>query len=107
MILHPKQNGQNIVFYFHNMKKFLQKYIREIVLLGMIFLLMGNSLFQKGGIFLLDYIATPHWDANILQNAWFVIPQIPASIFGYEIGTKLTFIFILVISYYLGIFITK
>lgn len=89
------------------MKNFLQKYIREFIFAIMILLLMGKALFSSGGILLLDYVATLHWNVNFLQHGWFLMPQIPVSILGFEWGTKLTFLAILISSYYLGILLTR
>lgn len=86
---------------------YLSKYISSIILLAIIFCMMGLALFSDGGILLLDYIATPDATIPWLQNGWFLIPQIPVNILGYEWGTKLSFFLILCLSGYLGVLFAR
>lgn len=69
--------------------------------------MMGASLWSSGGIILLDYIATDHASIPWFQNGWYLIPQIPSSILGYEWGTKVSFVTILILSAYLGILLAR
>ncbi len=86
---------------------FFKKFSSQIALLVIIFIIMGGAFWQDGGILLLDYIAMPHWNMNFFQNGWFLIPQIPVDIFGFEWGTKLSFFFILFLSAYLGVLFAR
>lgn len=78
------------------------------IILGLfILVLIGSALWSSGGILLLDYIATDTQVIPWFQNAWYLIPQIPASLFGYEWGTKISYIAILVLAAYLGVLFAR
>ena len=85
----------------------MKKYISYIILIALILCMVGSALWSPGGIILLDYIATDHASIPWFQNGWFLIPQIPSSILGYEWGTKISFIAILGFSAYLGILLAR
>ncbi len=89
-------------------KYYLASFFMIYIILSLIILLIvGSALWSPGGILLLDYIATDTQVIPWFQNAWYLIPQIPASILGYEWGTKLSFIFILALSAFLWVLIAR
>ncbi len=55
------------------MKNFLNKFAKELVLVIMIGIIMGNSLFSSGGIVLLDYVLTPHNPISLYNPFSFAI----------------------------------
>lgn len=83
------------------------KFISLMILMGIIFCMMGGAFFTDGGILLLDYVATPDTMIPWFQNGWFLIPQIPVNILGYEWWTKLTFFIILSLSGYLWVLFAR
>ncbi len=68
-----------------------RKYLSFFLIFLLVLVCMGGALWNPGGILRLDYVATPFWDVNFLQNAWYLVPQIFVAIMGFEIGTKCVF----------------
>lgn len=82
-------------------------YISHTILIGLIFLIMGTSLWSPGGIMLLDFIITPHSYASLWQAVSFPLFDFLARTIGYEIVSKGFFISILWSAGYLGILIGR
>lgn len=85
----------------------MHKYSPYIILVLLVLCIMGSAIWSPGGILLLDYLATPHWDVSLFQNGWFLFPQIPVMIFWFEFGTKGFFLLTLLAAALLGILWAK
>ena len=72
-----------------------------IVLLITILCIVGSVLWSSGSILLLDYLATPHGEVSVFMSGWYMFPQVFATLFGVNFGTKLFFVAILIVSAYL------
>ncbi len=68
---------------------------------------MGNSLFSSGGIVLLDYVLTPHNPISLYNPFSFAIFDGLWRVVGTDFSSKIIFIAILILAYYLGIFLTQ
>lgn len=88
------------------MVKFLEKYQTHILLSVLIVVIVGSALWSRGGIVLLDYMFTPHWQPSIVTP----ISQFLLDIFSnwtYSLTSKVFFIGILIASAYLGILFAR
>lgn len=91
------------------MKNFLQKYISELVILGVIFLILGLNFWGKWAILLLDYNPSPNYFLldNLGNNlaSWMIDSF--SYLFGANFSSKFFFVLILIFAWYLGILFAR